>query len=88
MSEPFSQISLISDEYEYSNILIKLPSNIMRSCICANSGIQINSDICLVNMWHLKIYSDIHLVHNAVSEYIWIFVRVHFMILAHHWRCT
>ena len=33
MSEPFSKISTISDEYEYLNIRIELPSNIIRICI-------------------------------------------------------
>ena len=56
MSEPFSQISSISDEYEYLNIQIKLPANTIRICICAISGIKIYSDICLVNMWHTNLF--------------------------------
>ena len=50
MSEPFSKMSSISDEYEYLNIRIKLPSNIIRIRISANSGVQIYLDIRLVNM--------------------------------------
>ena len=41
MSEPFSKISSTSDEYEYLNFRIKLPSNIIRSPICAISDVQI-----------------------------------------------
>ena len=52
MSELFSKISSISDEYEYFNIQIKLPSNIIFICIHAISGIQIYLDICFVNMCH------------------------------------
>ena len=78
MSELFSKISSISDEYEYSNIQIKLPSDIIRIHI---SGVRIYSDIYLLNVWH----SDIRLVHNLASEYIRIFFRVHFMIFAHNW---
>ena len=56
MSEPFSKISSISDDYEYSNIRIKLPSNIIRIRIRAISGVRIYSDIRLVNMWHLNLF--------------------------------
>ena len=35
-------------------------------------------------MCGLKIYLDIYLVYNIASEYIQIFVCVHFMIIAHH----
>ena len=56
MSEPFSKVSSISDEYEYSNIRITLPLNIIPICICAISGIQIYLDICLVNVWHQNIF--------------------------------
>ena len=56
MSEPFSKISSISDEYEYSNIRIRLPSNIIRIRIRAISGVQIYSDIRSVNMWHPNIF--------------------------------
>ena len=66
-SKPFLKLPSISNEYEYSNIRIKWPLNIIRIRICAISGI-----------W-------IYLVHNVPSEYIWIFVDVHFMIFAH--RC-
>ena len=52
----FSKISLISDEYEYLNIWIKLPSNNVRICDCAISGIQVYLDICSVNMWHPNIF--------------------------------
>ena len=72
ISHPFKKISSISDEYEYSNIQIIWPSNIIRIRICAISGIQI--------------YSDIHSVNNVGTEYIRIFVRVHFMIFTHHWQ--
>ena len=53
--EPFKK-SLISDEYEYSNILMKLPSNIICIHIHAISRVQIYLDICLVNMWHPNIF--------------------------------
>ena len=56
MSEPFSKISSISDEYEYLNIQIKLPSNKLRNHILAISGIQIYLDIHSVNMWHPNIF--------------------------------
>ena len=56
MSEPFSKISSISDDYEYSNIRIKLPSNIIRIRIRAISGTQIYSDIHSVNMWYPNIF--------------------------------
>ena len=39
MSEPFSKMFSISDEYEYSNIRIKLPSNIIHIRIRAISGV-------------------------------------------------
>ena len=39
----------------------------------------------LVNMLHPFIHSSIHSVHNVASEYIRIFVHVHFWIFAHHW---
>ena len=42
MSEPFFNFfSSISDEYEYLNNLIKVPSNIICIRICAVSGLQI-----------------------------------------------
>ena len=50
MSEPFSKISSISDEYQYLNIQIKLLMNIICSPIHAISGVLIYSDICSVNM--------------------------------------
>ena len=56
LSEPLSKITSISDEYEYSNIRIKLPSNIIRIRICDISSVQIYLDICLVNMWHPNIF--------------------------------
>ena len=33
----------------------------------------------------IPIYSDICSVHNVASKYIQVFVRVHFIIFAHHW---
>ena len=56
MSEPFSKMLSISDEYEYSNIRIKLPSNIIRICICEISGVRIYLDICSVNIGHPNIF--------------------------------
>ena len=56
MSEPFSKISSISDEYEYLNIQIILPSNIICIRIRAISGVRIYWDIRLVNMWHPNIF--------------------------------
>ena len=41
MSEPFFKISSISDEYEYWNIGIKLPLDIICIRICAILGLQI-----------------------------------------------
>ena len=55
ISEPFLKFSSISDENEYLNIRIKLPSNNILICIHDISGIQIYSDICLVNMLHPNI---------------------------------
>ena len=49
-------MSSISDEYEYSNIRIKLPSNIIGIRICASSGVQIYSDIRSVNMGYPNIF--------------------------------
>ena len=56
---------------------IKWPSNSIRIRIRAISGVWIYSDICLVNIW-IQIYLDICSVHNVTSEYIRIFVCVHF----------
>ena len=56
MSGPFSKISSISDEYEYSNVEMKLPLKIICIHICAISGVQIYSGIRLVNRWHLNIF--------------------------------
>ena len=84
MSEPFSKISSISDEFKYSNIWLKLPLNIIRICICAISGIWIYSDVYSVNMWHPNIFGY-SFYHHVASKYIWIFVFVHFMIFSHHW---
>ena len=56
ISEYFLKISSIRDEYEYKNIKIKWPSNIIRIRIRAISGIQIYSDICLVNMLHPNLF--------------------------------
>ena len=56
MSEPFKKTSLISDEYEYLNILIKLPSTIICIRIHAIFVVQIYLDIFLVNMWHPNIF--------------------------------
>ena len=39
-------------------------------------------------MCFIRIYSDIRLVHSVASEYIRIFVRVHFIIFAHHCSVT
>ena len=56
MCGPFQKNSSISDNYKYSNIRIKGPSNIIYIHICAISEVQIYSDICLVNMLHLNIF--------------------------------
>ena len=56
ISECFKKNSLISDEYEYSNIQIKWPSNIIRIRIRAISRIRIYSDIRSVNMLHPNIF--------------------------------
>ena len=56
MSEPFSKMPSISDEYEYSNIQIKLPLNILRIRIRANSDVRIYLDICSVNMGYPNIF--------------------------------
>ena len=56
ISECFKKNSSISDEYVYSNIQIKWPSNIICICIRAISGIGIYSDICSVNMLHPDIF--------------------------------
>ena len=76
MSEAFYKISSISDNYEYSNIQIKWPSNIICLHIRAISGVQIYSYIRSVNMLHsnifryspgtyccIRIYSDICSCH-------------------------
>ena len=55
--------------------------NIIRICIRAISRVQIYSDICSVNMWYPNIFG-----YYVASEYIWLFVRVHFMIFTYH--CT
>ena len=39
-------------------------------------------------MCFIRIFSDICSVHNVASENIRIFVRVHFMIFAHHWSLS
>ena len=39
MSEAFEKVSSVSDEYEYSNIRVKLPLNIIRIHIHAISGV-------------------------------------------------
>ena len=41
--------------------------------------------IFVLKICSIQIYSDIHSVHNVASQYIRIFVRVHFMIFAHYW---
>ena len=61
ISEWFLKNSLISNKYEYSNIRIKLPSNIIRIRIRAISGIQI--------------YSDIPFGKYVASKYMRIFIR-------------
>ena len=56
MSEYFSKVTTISDEYKYSNIQIQWPSNIICILIHAISRVGIYSDICSVNMWHPNIF--------------------------------
>ena len=56
MSEPFSKVTKISDEYEYCNIQMTWHSNIICICILAISRLQRYSDICSVNMWHLNMF--------------------------------
>ena len=56
MSEPFSKNSSIIDDYEYSNIRIKLPSNTIRIRICAISSVQIYLDSHSANMRHPNIF--------------------------------
>ena len=46
MSKPFLKISSISDDYAYTTIQTKLPSNIIRIRIHAMSCVQIYSYIC------------------------------------------
>ena len=53
---PYKKISSISDKYEYSNIRIKLPSNIICICIRAISGVRIYSDIHSLNMLYPNIF--------------------------------
>ena len=53
MSEPFTKIPLISDEYKYLNIRIKC---IRIKCIRAISGIEIYFIIPSVNMLHPSIF--------------------------------
>ena len=58
MTEPFSKVTTISDEYKYSNILINWPSNIIGYCgnkiyiylflFCLLCGIQKYWDISLI----------------------------------------
>ena len=55
MSESFFKVTAISYEYEYTNIQIKWPSNIIRICICAISRVRIYLYTCLANMWHPNI---------------------------------
>ena len=55
ISVPFSKISSISDEYEYLNTQITLPSNIIHIHVCAISKVRIYLEICLVNMLHPNI---------------------------------
>ena len=54
MSDPFYTVSLISDEYKYSDIRVKWHSNVIRIRICDISGVQIYSDIHSVNMLYLN----------------------------------
>ena len=57
ISEPFSKVIIINDDYEYSNIWRKIwLLYIICICVCAISWFQIYSDIRLVNMWHLIIF--------------------------------
>ena len=56
MSESFKKNPSISDEYEYLNIWLKWPSNIIRIRICAISGVRIYSDIRSVNVFHPNIF--------------------------------
>ena len=56
MSEPIWKTPSISDEYEYSNIQNKWPSNNICICIHAILGAQIYSDIHLVNMLQPNIF--------------------------------
>ena len=55
MSEPFLVVSLISDEYKYSNFQVKWPLNVIHIRISAISGAQIYSDISSVNILHSNI---------------------------------
>ena len=56
MIKPFLKNPSISDEYEYSYIWIKWPSNIIFIGICAGSRVQIYLDIHLVDMLHRNIF--------------------------------
>ena len=82
MSESFSKVTTISDEYKYSNIQIKWPSNI----ICIRAIYEYFWTFVRFIICGIRIYSDIRLVNYVASKYIRIFVRVHFMIFAHHWE--
>ena len=55
ISKPFKK-KFISDEYEYSNILIKWPSNMICIHICAICGVQVYLVICSVNMLNPNIF--------------------------------
>ena len=46
----------MSDDYEYSNIWVKLSPNIIHINFCTISGVQIYLDISSVNMLHLNIF--------------------------------
>ena len=56
MSEPFSKVTTSSEEYKYSNIWIKWPSNIICICISTIFWVWIYSDIHSLYMWHSNIF--------------------------------
>ena len=70
MSGPFKKIHPISDEYKYSNIRIKRPSNIICICNRAISGVRIYSDIHSVIMLRPNIFGYLFGTYCGIQIYL------------------
>ena len=81
LEETLLKNSSSSYAYKYSNIELKGPLNII--CIHDISGVQIYSDISLVNMWDPNIFG--YSIWSYCGIPIYSDICVHFLIFAHHW---